>query len=267
MKKLYSFLLSLCMVMILTACGSDNSSSGQSVVSSSVPSSTAPSSTPEQAFSESTASSVSEPASSATQESSVHTNADDSDDSKTLVVYFSMPETTETTGLTQEEDNSVVVVNGEALGNTQHVAYVIQENTGADIFRIQPVTAYPTDHETLVNLASGEQAEDARPAIAETIENPDQYDTVFIGYPNWWGDMPMILYTFFDTYDLSGKTIIPFNTHGGSGFSNTISTIADLEPGAAVEENGFTISRNNMDEAEASVISWLEDLGFESMAS
>jgi len=90
----------------------------------------------------------------------------------------------------------------------------------------------------------------------------EQYDTIFIGYPNWWGDMPMSLYSFFDEYDFSGKTIVPFNTHGGSGFSNTISTIAGLEPGANVNENGFTVSGNNVQEAESDIIAWLNENGF-----
>ena len=183
-------------------------------------------------------------------------------DSKALIVYFSMPETTNPDNMTQEEDNSTVVIDGEVLGNTQYVAYVIQENTGADIFRIEPETPYPTDHDTLVDLAAEEQDQAARPAIKDHIENLEQYDTIFIGYPNWWGDMPMILYSFFDEYDFSGKTIVPFNTHGGSGFSNTISTIADLEPGANVNENGFTVSRNNVQEAESDIITWLNENGF-----
>lgn len=181
---------------------------------------------------------------------------------KTLVVYFSVPETDKPDNMTQEEDNSVVVIDGEVLGNTQYVANVIKDNTGADLFRIEPKTPYTTNHSELVDLAKEEQNSDARPEIKDTIENFEQYDTVFVGYPNWWGDMPMIMYTFFDTYDFSGKTIIPFNTHGGSGFSNTINTIKDLEPNADVNDNGYTVSRNNVQDAEPEIISWLGDLGY-----
>ena len=181
---------------------------------------------------------------------------------KTLVVYFSMPETTDPGNMTQEEENSAVVINGEVLGNTQYVAYMIQEHTGADIFRIQPEIPYPTDHSTLVDLAADEQEQGARPKLNAEVESIEQYDTIFLGYPNWWGDMPMILYTFLEEYDLSGKTIIPFNTHGGSGFSNTISTIASLQPGATVERNGYSVYRNSVHEAEPAVIAWLEELGF-----
>ena len=175
------------------------------------------------------------------------------EDSKVLVVYFSMPDS---------NDNSSVEIDGETLGNTQYMAYVIQENTGANIFRIVPTVPYPTDHDELVDLAQKEQSDNARPAFNGSIENFDSYDTVFVGYPNWWGDMPMILYTFFDAYDFSGKTIIPFNTHGGSGFSNTISTIRSLEPNAEVK-NGKSISRNSIQDAEQEIIDWVRSLGFE----
>ncbi len=181
---------------------------------------------------------------------------------KPLIVYFSMPETDKPDNMTREEDNSVVVIDGKVLGNTQYVALLIQKMTGGDIFRIEPETPYPTDHDTLVDLADEEQERRARPAIAGKVQNLDSYDTVFIGYPNWWGDMPMILYTFLEQYDLSGKTVIPFNTHGGSGFSRTISTIAELQPKTTVVRNGFTVSRNSVDRAEPDVAEWLAELGY-----
>ena len=181
------------------------------------------------------------------------------EDRGTLVVYFSMPETNDPDNMTTEEANSTVVIDGEVLGNTQYMAYVIAENTGADIFRIEPETPYPTDHDTLVDLAADEQDSAARPAIKDEITNLDEYDTVFLGYPNWWGDMPMILYTFLDEYDLSGKTVIPFNTHGGSGFSSTISTIRSLEPDAEVLD-GLSISRNVIQDAEQDIIDWVNSL-------
>lgn len=177
-----------------------------------------------------------------------------------LVVYFSMPETTSPDGMTREEDNSTVVIDGEVLGNTQYVAQLIQEGTGADIFRIEPRTPYPVDHDTLVDLASDEQSDQARPEIAATVSNLDQYDVIFLGYPTWWADMPMIMYTFLESVDLSGKRIIPFNTHGGSSFSGTIDTIADLQPDATVDRDGLTISRNDAEDASNVVTDWLNQL-------
>ena len=242
MKKLTALFLSLMLVFSLAACGS-NQQTGKTESASKT---TSEPETSEEAVS----TTPSEQESETSQESG----------NNALVVYFSMPETTTPDNMTQEEDNSVVVIDGEVLGNTQYVAYIIQENTGADIFRIEPEIPYPTDHDTLVDLAAEEQDSDARPAIKDHVENLEQYDIVFIGYPNWWGDMPMILYSFFDEYDFSGKIIVPFNTHGGSGFSNTISTIMELEPNATVDEDGFTVSRNNVQDAEPDIIAWLENL-------
>ena len=178
---------------------------------------------------------------------------------KSLVVYFSMPETTNPNDMTTEEENSTVVINGEVLGNTQYMAQIIQNTIDADIFRIEPQTAYPTDHETLVDLALEEQNQNARPELLNTIDNLDEYDTIFVCYPNWWGDMPMILYTFFEQHDFSNKTIIAFNTHGGSGFSSTISTIRRLEPDAEVVE-GLSISRNHIQDAENEIVEWVNGL-------
>lgn len=169
---------------------------------------------------------------------------------KTLIVYFSMPDNV---------DDSTVTINGQVLGNNQYMAQVIQETIGGDIFRIEPVTPYPTNHSTLVDQASREQSENARPAIKGTIENFDQYDTVFVGYPIWWSDMPMILYTFFDTYDLSGKTLIPFGTHGGSGWAGTPATIARLEPNANILE-GLSISRDVIEGAHDQIVNWVNGL-------
>lgn len=147
-------------------------------------------------------------------------------------------------------------------GNTESVANEIQAQTGADIFKIVPETPYTDDYETLLDIAQEEQAADARPAIRDTVENFDQYDVVYLGYPNWWGDMPMILYTFLDEYDFSGKTIAPFVTSGGSGFSNTISTIESLEPEAAVTE-GLSLGSSAAAQPESQVAEWLEAIGLE----
>lgn len=184
------------------------------------------------------------------------------DETKLLVTYFSMPETTDPDNMTTEEANSTVVINGEVLGNTQYMAYVIQETTGADIFRIEPETPYPTDHATLVAQASREQSENFRPVLKTNVQNLEDYDVIFVGYPTWWSDMPMILYSFFEQNDFSGKTIIPFNTHGGSGFSGTVSTIARLEPNAVVSQNGKTISRNSIQDAQQEIVDWVSELGY-----
>ncbi len=177
-----------------------------------------------------------------------------------LIAYFTMPEDVDAAGVDAVAGASIVVQDGEVLGNVEYMATVIQETVGGDLFQIETVQSYPLDHDPLVDQAAREQDEDARPELAAHIENLDQYDTVFLGYPNWWGDMPQALYTFLEEYDFSGKTIIPFCPHGGSGFSRTESTIARLQPGAVVSENGLTVSRNDVADSAAEIRAWAEGL-------
>lgn len=139
---------------------------------------------------------------------------------------------------------------------------MIQDNVGGDLFSIRTSVVYPTDGGELIDYAAREQDENARPELTSHIENPDQYDTIFIGYPNWWADLPMAVYSFFDEYDFSGKTIIPFNVHNGSRFSRTIQTIKELEPNATVVEDGFTVSEQTVDGAAGDVADWLDELGY-----
>lgn len=181
---------------------------------------------------------------------------------KTLVVYFSVPEmkSNSNTKVDAVASASITVSGNKNMGNIQYVASVIQSNTGADSFRIQPQKVYPTNHSTLVNQAEKEQAQDARPAIKNKLNNLEKYDTVFIGYPIWWSDMPQIMYTFFDTYNFSGKTIIPFTVHGGSGLSGTVSRIQKLEPGATVYKKGLSIDRDNVGSSRKKIENWLSNI-------
>ncbi len=153
-----------------------------------------------------------------------------------------------------------MVVDGEVLGNNQYIAQLIQQEVGGDIFRIETVQEYPGSHEPLLEFAYNELSENARPELATQIENLDSYSVIFLGYPNWNADLPMPLYTFLEQYDFSGKTIIPFTTHGGSGFSRTIQTIEELQPNATVVEEGLSISRNSVPEAQSEVVSWVSGL-------
>ncbi|MGI6028320.1 MAG: flavodoxin [Candidatus Heteroscillospira sp.] len=163
----------------------------------------------------------------------------------------------EETAVPAETATKELVVYFSWSGNTKGVAQEIANQTGADIFEITPETPYSDDYDTVVDLARQEQSDNARPVISGTIENLEDYDVIYVGYPNWWGDMPMILYTFFDIYDLSGKTIAPFCTSGGSGLSNTVSEIQSLEPDAAVIE-GLHIRDSSADSPAEAVAGWLQ---------
>ena len=178
--------------------------------------------------------------------------------SNILIAYFSVPETD---GVDAVAGASRVVVDGEVLGNTQYIAQLIQQQTGGDLFRIETVQKYPGSHDPLLEFAYNERAEGARPELAAQMENLGSYDIIFLGYPNWNADLPMPLYTLLEQTDLSGKTIVPFTTHGGSRFSRTIQTIQELQPNATVVSDGLSISRNSVAQAEGDVASWVSGLG------
>lgn len=136
--------------------------------------------------------------------------------------------------------------------------------TGGDVFRIETEKPYPDEHMENVELAKSEQYAKARPVLKADALKMDDYDTVILGYPNWWGDMPMIVYNFLESYDFSEKTVIPFCTHGGSGLSGTESTIEDIT--GAEMMDGFDIAgataQNRRDKANEAVSEWLREGGF-----
>lgn len=181
--------------------------------------------------------------------------------SSLLVAYFSYAENA---ALPDDVDvsasASIQPWNGALTGNTGVVADMIAQATGADLFSIRTVEQYPDTYDATLDQGQQEQSDGARPELATHLENLDSYDTIFLGFPNWWGDMPMAVYTFLDEVDLSGKTVIPFVTSGGSGFSNTISTIQQMEPQATVQE-GLSIGASSATGAQQQVESWLSELG------
>ena len=179
-----------------------------------------------------------------------------------LVAYFSYAENADLPdGVDASTSASIQLWHNETTGNTGVVADMIADATGADLFSIQTVEKYPDSYQATVDQGKEEQSADARPALATHIENLDSYDVIFLGFPNWWGDMPMALYSFLDEVDLSGKTIVPFVTSGGSGFSNTIRTIESMESGATVQE-GLAVSGSSAADAQDQVNEWLAGLGY-----
>mgnify|MGYP000601041459 FL=1 len=177
--------------------------------------------------------------------------------SNILIAYFTVPETD---GVDAVASASRVVTADGLLGNTQFIATEIQKNLGGELFAIETEQEYPGTHDKLLDFAYNEKSDNARPKLATHIDNLDDYDYIFVGYPNWNADLPMPLYSFFEEYDFSGKTIIPFVTHGGSGFSGTINTIKKLEPDATVIESGLSISRNNVSKAQSDIKQWTDSL-------
>lgn len=168
--------------------------------------------------------------------------------------------TSETKNITTSGSNTLILYFSMS-GNTEAVANIIHDEVGGDIIRLETAQTYPEDYDDLVDYAQEEQQDNARPELSTTIENMEEYDTIFLGYPNWWGDMPMPIYTFLDNYDLSGKTIAPFITHGGSGLSGTPENIQEEEPDATVTE-GLSIYGDEAENSQSDVRDWLNGIGY-----
>ncbi len=164
---------------------------------------------------------------------------------------------------TNLDSDKVLVVYFSHGGNTQKLAKEISDQVGGDFRRIEPVNAYPEGDE-LYDYTEQEQADDARPEIQDLNIDMSKYDTVFIGYPIWWYTYPQVILTFFDNYDLTGKTIVPFVTHGGSGMSGTEDDMREyLSDKDVTVLDGLAVSRNDIEEDQSqTVTNWLEELGF-----
>lgn len=179
---------------------------------------------------------------------------------KILVAYFSRVGNTDFSGNTDASSSaSVIVEDQQLIGNTEYMADVIVEQTGGDKFLIQTETPYPADYDTLVDQQQGERDQNSRPVLSSHVENFNEYDVIYLGFPNWWYGMPMPLYSFLEEYDFSDKTIIPFNTSGGSGFSDAVEEIKELCPQATVLE-GLTIYGNQVQEAKDEIVSWIDSI-------
>ncbi len=243
MRKIIPYLLAV--ALILAACG-------EVQTSRSTPVST-PTPSPSLETTEPTESAQVEPES----------QPEESSQSNILIAYFTLPENVNTQGVDAISGASIMMRNGVKLGSCEFVAKVVQETIGGDLFQIETVQQYPLDHDPLVDQAADEKSQEARPELAAQLEDIDQYDTIILGYPNWWADLPMPVYTFLEEYDFTGKTIIPFVTHGGSGFSNTVGTISALQPGATVSEDTLSIARGDVVNCEETVIDWTNSLGLD----
>ncbi len=247
--RILSSLLAATMIFALAACGGeDNTQGAQSEERQE-------SSQPATEFTESTTNSESDEVADAASDNGGAAQGG----SKILIAYFTAAENS---GVDAVSSASYTTIAGTAVGRLRAVADMIQESTGGELFSIQTSVVYPADGGELIDYAAEEQDENARPELTSHIENLDQYDTIFIGFPTWWYDMPQALYSFFDEYDFSGKTIIPFNVHNGSRFSGTIDTIKELEPDATVIEDGFTVSERDVADAAEDVAEWLNGLGY-----
>lgn len=146
------------------------------------------------------------------------------------------------------------------VGHTARIAGYIAELTGGDRFEIVPVVPYPDNYQETVAIAREEYDSNARPAITGTVENMDEYDTVFIGGPIWHGAMPMIIRTFYESYNLSGKTLVPFSTHAGSGLGDSERLARSYYPDNTILD-GLAVQGTNSQNARGDVETWLRRIG------
>lgn len=245
-KKSYCIFIILCITVFFTACGdttNTNKSEFQNKGSQNTEQNLLENDEESTEINEETETSLSE---------TVKTNI--------LIAYFSYGENAE---LPEEADASasasIQIWNGTTTGNTGVLAHMIEEATGGETFSIKTVDKYPSNYDETVKQGQEENKNNIRPELAVHIESLDDYDTIFLGFPNWWYDMPMAMYSFLDEYDFSSKTIIPFCTSGGSGFSDTIQTIRNAEPNATVLE-GILIGAPSVADAKTQVTEWLNEI-------
>ena len=142
------------------------------------------------------------------------------------------------------------------VGNTEKAAKMIAAATGADLFKIEPVQPYAADYQTCIDQAKRDLQAKARRALEKLPDSLDGYDEIYLGYPNYWGDLPMAVYTFLETFDWTGKTIHPFCTHEGSGLSGTERKIEKTCKGAKVTK-GLAIHGSSVDGAKTAVENWV----------
>lgn len=160
-----------------------------------------------------------------------------------------------------DAESSILIAYFSWSGNTEQLAKDIQEQIGGDLFKIEPEAPYTNNINELSGLALQEQRDDVRPVLSSHVENIDKYDVVFIGFPNWWNDMPMPVFTFLEEYDFSGKTVIPFTTYGDGGFGRSVTSIQEILSDATILD-GLAVQEHELESASAEVTEWLQVLGY-----
>ena len=236
MKRILSIILAVLLIASLAACGN-----GQKTETT--------------AKSDATTSKADD---TATQAEAAQQDAKTSTDKNILILYFSADNTKDVDAVS----TATPMPNGES--SVKWIADIIHDEVGGDIEPIIPSRDYPLEYNTVADAAKAEVDNNERPAFEPLNVDPTQYKTVFIGYPIWWYTLPMVLETFFDTYDLSGVTIVPFNTHAGSRDGNTYNMIREREPNANVID-GIAIAGSDAgsDSAKTQVVEWVKKLPLE----
>ena len=179
-------------------------------------------------------------------------------DSSVLVAYFSWAD-----NAILADDVDVISSPSVTLpGNVQQLASWVQEETGGDLFSIQVTDPYPSDWDECLSRANQERGEDARPELTANVANLEQYDTVFLGYPNWWYGVPMALLSFLEQNDLSGKQVYLFCSHGTGGLARSVEIITEAAPDAVISDDIFDCSEEEAASSQSDIQDWVAGLGY-----
>ena len=183
--------------------------------------------------------------------------------SKILIAYFTRADNIKVDPDVDATSSASINSKGSSYeGNLAIMADYIKEATGGDTFSILTTEYYPTKYRDSTDTAKEEQNNDARPELSNHVENMEDYNIIFLGYPNWWGGLPMPIYTFLEEYDFSGKTIIPFASHEGSGLGNGPSEISEICPEAQIMD-GFAARGTEVSSSKADIEKWINSLNLE----
>lgn len=183
-----------------------------------------------------------------------------SESSKILIAYFTWADNTAVEDPSAIDVDATTSASVLAPGNAAKLANWIQEEVGGDLFSIKVEDLYSSNYDECLDRASEEKASNARPTLATHVENMDEYDIIFLGFPNWWYTIPMAVHTFLEEYDFSGKTIIPFVTHGTGGLSNTINDLTNSFDETVTILEPIGIYRLDVDDSQPAIKQWLTSL-------
>lgn len=248
MKKFLSLVLAATLLLLIPGCQSGGEAAAPSPAES-------PDSTPETPAESAAPTESAAPAGSGDAPSSPAPTA--SGESNVLIAYFSWAEN----AVLEGDVDAVTSPSVLAPGNVQQLAGWVQEETGGDLFSIQVTDPYPSDWDACLERANQERGDDARPALVRRVENLDQYDVVFLGYPNWWYGVPMALLTFLEENDLSGKQVYLFCSHGTGGLARSVEILTAAAPEARFSDNVFDCYEEDAASSQEEIQSWVAALG------
>lgn len=173
-----------------------------------------------------------------------------------LIAYFSWADN----AVLDEDVDAVASPSVTAPGNVQQLAGWVQEETGGTLFLIQVTEPYPSDWDQCLERANQERGQDARPELAESVENMEDYDVVFLGYPNWWYGVPMALLSFLENHDLAGKQVYLFCSHGTGGLASSVEIITEALPDSEISDNIFDCYEEDAPDSQEEIRQWVREL-------